>query len=498
MPASAPEIHPPAAEKWFIIGLFDYREIYRSQPNFRLSDFRKDFGKDLEIANTSKNGASSEGIRYRFGEFEVDPANRSCTRDGVSLAVSGKVYEILLALVENPGRLLSKDELLERVWPNEFVEEGNLARNVSTLRKALGDNGKEHKYILTVPGHGYRFIPDVLKTVPGQLEFVEEIVEPTAQADETDPDCVPKVDKDGTAGITAVGIFAPRRRFAGRLWRGPLIVAVCGSAVAFVSVFTFSHVGGHLPPQNDGELQKPKFYWEMSDGDRNKFIRSRVAHVQNLIGDETDDLNDESIGAIRTAIDNSIQRRESMSQEPFKEGLRSVYGRASQYVPLISREYEKHNVPPALGIYQAMIESEYRDCFINEFGNFGMFQFTRRTGHKYGLTDGDRCKVNRQSEAAARYMSDLLSDFGVDKASWTLALLSYNNGEDQSREQLREIRSLGITERTFWTIFQNREKLKSPLIESSQTYVPRFFAAAVIGESPESFDLVTPPLSSLR
>ena len=68
----------------------------------------------------------------------------------------------MLAFVENPGRLLSKDELLERVWPNEFVEEGNLARNVSTLRKALGDNGKGQKYILTVQGHGYRFLPEVV------------------------------------------------------------------------------------------------------------------------------------------------------------------------------------------------------------------------------------------------------------------------------------------------------------------------------------------------
>jgi hypothetical protein len=95
-------------------------------------------------------------------------------------------------------------------------------------------------------------------------------------------------------------------------------------------------------------------------------------------------------------------------------------------------------------------------------------------------------------------MSDLLSDFGSEKASWTLALLSYNNGETDSRAQLRELRSQGITDRTFWTLFQNREKLKTPLIDTSQKYVPRFFAAAIIGETPESFDLATPPLSSLR
>jgi len=126
----------------------------------------------LETVNTSKNGASSDGGRYRFEEIEVDPSNRTCARDGMTLPVSGKVFDILLTFVENPGRLLFKDELLERVWPNEFVEEGNLARNVSTLRKALGDNGKDHKYIVTVPGHGYRFAAEVSTVKPAPLTAV--------------------------------------------------------------------------------------------------------------------------------------------------------------------------------------------------------------------------------------------------------------------------------------------------------------------------------------
>ena len=114
----------------------------------------------MDLTNGNKNGASNK-TRYRFDEFVVDPSNRACTRDSLPLPISGKVYDVLLAFVENPGRLLTKDELIERVWPDEFVEEGNLARNVSTLRKALGDTQKEHKYILTVPGHGYRFATDV-------------------------------------------------------------------------------------------------------------------------------------------------------------------------------------------------------------------------------------------------------------------------------------------------------------------------------------------------
>ena len=129
----------------------------------RPADFRKLFGKDLETTNGNKNGHSSNGYRYAFDNFEVDPANRILLRDGQAVPLTGKVFDVLLAFAENPGRLLSKDELIEKVWPGYFVEEGNVARNVSTLRKVLHDEVKPHKFIVTVPASGYRFVADITK-----------------------------------------------------------------------------------------------------------------------------------------------------------------------------------------------------------------------------------------------------------------------------------------------------------------------------------------------
>jgi DNA-binding winged helix-turn-helix (wHTH) protein len=74
---------------------------------------------------------------------------------------------------ENPHRLLTKEELIEKVWNGEFVEEGNVARHVSMLRKALSDDGEDRKYIVTVQGHGYRFVRDV--------KAAERIGEPSAE-----------------------------------------------------------------------------------------------------------------------------------------------------------------------------------------------------------------------------------------------------------------------------------------------------------------------------
>ena len=124
-------------------------------------EFSEIFRKKLETANGNKNGNNAIGHRLNFDRFEIDPANRMFLRDGEAVPMTGKVFDLLLALAENPGRLLTKDELIERIWPGAFVEEGNLARNVSTLRKALQDELRPHRFIVTVPTQGYRFVADV-------------------------------------------------------------------------------------------------------------------------------------------------------------------------------------------------------------------------------------------------------------------------------------------------------------------------------------------------
>jgi TolB-like protein/DNA-binding winged helix-turn-helix (wHTH) protein/Tfp pilus assembly protein PilF len=84
-----------------------------------------------------------------------------------------KVYEVLQLLVQNSGHMLGKEELLKAVWPDSFVEEGNLTRNISTLRAALGENSDDHRYIETVPKRGYRFVADVRQFQNGGSEFQE-------------------------------------------------------------------------------------------------------------------------------------------------------------------------------------------------------------------------------------------------------------------------------------------------------------------------------------
>jgi TolB-like protein/DNA-binding winged helix-turn-helix (wHTH) protein/Flp pilus assembly protein TadD len=103
---------------------------------------------------------------YRFGPFRLDGTERLLLRDGATVALTPKAFETLLVLVEHGGRVVGKNELIEAVWPDVFVEEGSLTRNISVLRKALGEAEDGRAYIETVPKRGYRFAAEVLPAGP--------------------------------------------------------------------------------------------------------------------------------------------------------------------------------------------------------------------------------------------------------------------------------------------------------------------------------------------
>jgi TolB-like protein/DNA-binding winged helix-turn-helix (wHTH) protein/Tfp pilus assembly protein PilF len=95
---------------------------------------------------------------YGFGPYRLDPVERVLLRDGQPVVLPPKDLETLLALVERAGHIMEKEELIQKVWPGVFVEEGNLARRIFNLRQVLGDTEDGRKYIETIPRRGYRFI----------------------------------------------------------------------------------------------------------------------------------------------------------------------------------------------------------------------------------------------------------------------------------------------------------------------------------------------------
>jgi DNA-binding winged helix-turn-helix (wHTH) protein/TolB-like protein/Tfp pilus assembly protein PilF len=98
---------------------------------------------------------------YEFGRFRIDTAKRLLLRDQEIVSLTPKVFDMLLTLVESSGEVVTKDSLMKKVWPDTFVEEGNLTQNISQLRKALGEGQNGRQYIETVARRGYRFVAPV-------------------------------------------------------------------------------------------------------------------------------------------------------------------------------------------------------------------------------------------------------------------------------------------------------------------------------------------------
>ena len=98
---------------------------------------------------------------FEFGPFCIDATERVLLREGKPVTLPPKLFDTLLALVEHNGHIVEENELMERVWPDTFVEESNLVSNVSLLRKKLGDAEDGVPYIQTVPRRGYRFVAEV-------------------------------------------------------------------------------------------------------------------------------------------------------------------------------------------------------------------------------------------------------------------------------------------------------------------------------------------------
>src|SRR6516162_9695907 len=112
-------------------------------------------------------GADQKIKLYEFGPFRVDPEKELLLRGNETIPLTPKTFQILLVLIRHGKEVVTKDDLMKQVWPDTFVEEANLGRNIFLLRKALGESPQDHRYILTVPGRGYRFSEDV-RLVPEQ------------------------------------------------------------------------------------------------------------------------------------------------------------------------------------------------------------------------------------------------------------------------------------------------------------------------------------------
>ena len=165
---------------------------------------------------------------FEFGPFRLDTAERLLLRNGERVALTPKVFETLVALVEHRGHLIEKDKLIGLVWPDSFVEEANLTNNISTLRKALGEGESGQTYIETIPRIGYRFTAQVVEVPRLVTELVVEKHSLTRiETQETEVE-IPSVSVAPAPQSPRVetAISSPTHAVRPRQWTGAIVVAL--------------------------------------------------------------------------------------------------------------------------------------------------------------------------------------------------------------------------------------------------------------------------------
>jgi DNA-binding winged helix-turn-helix (wHTH) protein/TolB-like protein/Flp pilus assembly protein TadD len=173
---------------------------------------------------------------YEFGPFRLDTGERLLLRDGRPLALPPKAFETLLLLVEHRGRTLTKDELMRAIWPDTFVEETNLAHNISQLRKALGESPNELHYIQTMPRRGYRFVAEVRRP-----QEEGEGVESQAPSDAAQEDCASPQQENIADGLATFGQGKSLRTLA-------LLACVVLTAVGGIAAYRWLKWPEPAPP----------------------------------------------------------------------------------------------------------------------------------------------------------------------------------------------------------------------------------------------------------
>jgi TolB-like protein/DNA-binding winged helix-turn-helix (wHTH) protein/Tfp pilus assembly protein PilF len=209
-----------------------------------------DLGKDRE-------SSPDAGYLYRFGQFALDSRKRTLARADSPVSLTPKAFDVLLCLVQNPNRLVTKEELLQAVWGDTFVEEGNLTQYISHLRKALGEHSEDARLIVTIARKGYQFTGDV--AVAEAADTPEQIAVQAPVTESSRADTRPALEFQ-TKGAT------PK---TSKHWQKAAIVSALVLILLVVGYMSWRHFRPVTPPAS-GKIMLAVLPFANLTGDPNK------------------------------------------------------------------------------------------------------------------------------------------------------------------------------------------------------------------------------------
>ena len=247
-------------------------------------------------------------------------------------------------------------------------------------------------------------------------------------------------------------------------------------------------------------VQPGKQYEDMSRAERLVFVGEQARRIAREISGSEYEFTTDFERDIQKFVTHYAQRIGKNGAAPAaaaKTDLRVVMQRGQTHAPTVNAAFRARNVSPLVGLYLAWIESEFQNPdTVSPGGALGMFQFLPSTGERYGLSAEDLLDVAKSADAAARYITDSIQVFSGDPMKEALALLAYNRGAGKTSREVKVLVNEQNKRCSICAMTADRSKLDETFRHESVFYVPRFFAAAIIGENPQVFGLQGQPLSS--
>src|SRR5882762_2234109 len=235
---------------------------------------------------------------YRFGQFVLDPSRRTLSRANSPVSLTPKAFDVLLFLAQNPNRLVTKEELLQAVWGDTFVEEGNLTQYISHLRKALGDNSEDTRLIVTIARKGYQFTGNVTVTESADIAGKPVVYVPAIESSRVDAQPSLKFPEE---------IPKPSRH-----WQNAAALAASTVILAGITYTSWRHFSGMAPPKSQ-RIMLAVLPFENLTGDPNKeyladgLTEETISHLGRL--------NPEQLGVIaRTSVMGYKHKDERLDQ----------------------------------------------------------------------------------------------------------------------------------------------------------------------------------------
>ena len=253
-------------------------------------------------------------------------------------------------------------------------------------------------------------------------------------------------------------------------------------------------------PAAEATAAPRKLYRRMTDEEKLEFIKERAGRVAVMMGKRPYAFTPDALGYIKFWLDAFAARVGNNRTGLWGGDTRFILARGRGHAPVIIRAFKENRVPPVVGLYIPFIETEYTNIRSNNSaGAAGLFQFLGPTAEHYGVPSSERTDVAKMAPAAARYFRDNIMNFGDDSMSVALAIAGYNRAPESVKRDLRNVLGAASNEdkeRNFWTLIANQGRLDHFFQSENKNYVPRFFAAAILGENPSAFGVEMRPLST--